>query len=193
MDRIHTFINPWIKSKKKIVAIILVLSLCLFLCFPKKKEITLTQTQKQDMDRYFTKEEIKKNLFGILEIPNLQLKNPIYNKGEKENQVDKNIQLLEETITKDLKSNVIVLASHSGNGIHAYFKNLHQIKENDPIYFHHQEKKLEYRFFKMEEVEKTGTIYLEHYEFPCLILITCSKEKENIQEVYYAKFIKNMT
>lgn len=178
---------------KKIYLIFLLLLLCLFLWFPKKQEIILTETQKLDMDYYLTKKETNPNLFGVLEIPSLQLKNPIYQKEVKENHVDKNIQLLEETISNSFPSSVIVLASHSGNGTHAYFKNLYQMKENELIFFYYQDKKQEYRFFKKEEVEKTGTIYLENYEFPCLIFITCSKDKGNIQEVYYAKFIKNIT
>ena len=52
----------------------------------------------------------------------------------------------------------IILASHSGNGTHAYFKNLYQMKENELIFFYYQDKKQEYRFFKKEEVEKTSAI-----------------------------------
>lgn len=179
--------------KKKHAILILLIGIFLYLCIPKQENIILTKVQKQDMDRYYTQEKTKQNLFGILEIPSLNIKNPIYQKEEKENNVDKNVQLLEENISSNKKSNYIVLAAHSGNGIHAYFKDLYRLKEKESIIFHYQNERREYQFFKKENVAKTGVVYLENYDFPYLVLITCSKTKDDIQEVYYAKFIKNMT
>ena len=180
-------------GKKKYIILILLICLCIYLFIPKEERLILTETQKQDMDRYYTQDETRQDLFGILEIPSLNIKNPIYKKGMKENNVDENIQLLEENISNNLKSNFIVLAGHSGNGTHAYFKNLYQLQEKEAIFFSYQNQKKEYQFFKKEEVPKTGVVYIENYDFPYLVLITCSKTKEDIQEVYYAKFIKNMT
>ena len=40
---------------------------------------------------------------------------------------------------------------------------------------------------KKEEKLKNGTLVLDNYDFPHIILITCSKTKDNIQEIYYAK------
>ena len=74
-------------------------------------------------------------LFGILEIPKINLKQPIYPKDDPKNQVDKNITLLEEDVTQNVPNPVIILASHSGNGPYAYFKNLTSLKEGDAIFY----------------------------------------------------------
>lgn len=171
--------------KKIKVYFLIVLILWFFIDNNQKKEVTLSKNQIQDITSYHEK---KKEIFGILTIPDINLENPIYQKDAKENHVDQNIQLLEETMTE--KNSYIVLASHSGNGPHAYFKNLENLKNKAKIYLTYQENQREYELIKKEEVPKTGEIYLEKYNFPYLVLITCSKTVDNIQEVYYAKFIQ---
>ncbi len=168
-------------------ALILFLSGILLLSFlTHSSQTILTDTQQQEMDKYQMKETNK--LFGILEIPSIQLKNPIYNLDEAENNVEKNIQLLEEN-TKEKALDWIVLASHSGTGQNAYFTNLNQLKINEKIYLQKDQTTYEYRFFKKEEVKKSSTLEVDSYNFPVLIMITCSETKNNIQEIYYAKRI----
>lgn len=148
----------------------------------------ITTTQKLDMDSYYEKKN--NGVFGILEIPSIKLKNPIYSLKEPQNNVDKNIELLEETITKQKGTSILVLAGHSGNGFHAYFKNLEYLSEQESIYFFYQEELYEYQYFEKEEVLKNGTVYLKSYPFSFLAMITCSKTNDKIQEVYYAKLVK---
>lgn len=177
-------------SKKK--PWLLLISLLLFfflLSFHGSFGTTLNQTQKKVIEEYYSETKENPNLFGILDIPTIQLKNPIYQKGNKENQVDKNVELLKETISEE-KNGFVVLAAHSGNGVHAYFKNLDKLKIEDKMILDYQGQKLEYQYFKKEEVPKTGTVYLEKYSFSYLALITCSKTNNKTQEVYYAKLIK---
>lgn len=148
---------------------------------------TLTTTQRQDMDSYRKEENL--DVFGILEIPTINLKNPIYKKDSSKNKVDLNIELLEETISKE-ENYYIVLASHSGSGLHAYFKNLEKLKTQDSINFIYENEIHTYEYFKKSEVPKIGTVYLEKYDFPYIAMITCSKTKNDIQEIYYAKLVK---
>ncbi|MCI8393999.1 MAG: sortase [Bacilli bacterium] len=130
-------------------------------------------------------------LFGILEIPKINLKQPIYPKDDPKNQVDKNITLLEEDVTQNVPNPVIILASHSGNGPYAYFKNLTSLKEGDAIFLWLKSEQKEYRLIKKEEVMKNETLYVKTFSFSHLILITCSKTNSKIQEIYYAKYISN--
>lgn len=169
---------------KKIMIIFLSLGIILYLISPPK-EISLTRVQREDMDAY-KKQEENTNLFGILKIPTINIENPIYQKGTPQNNVDENIELLEETISKN-KQYYIVLASHSGTGSHAYFKNLEQLKIADKIYLTYQNNTYEYTLIKKEEVPKVGEIEITQYDFSYIVLITCSKTKEDKQEVYYAK------
>lgn len=168
---------------KTIISIFVVLSL--FSLKSTSENITLTKTQRKDLD-YYINTNHKEDLYGVLRIPEIKLENPIYHKEDSKNQVDQNIQLLESTLETE-KNHYLVLASHSGNGPHAYFKNLDQLKDKSKIYFIHKNQIQEYELFKKKEVEKTGTVYLENYNFSYIVLITCSKTKSNIQEIYYAK------
>lgn len=170
--------------KKYLLGILLLL--CFLPCLLQaSKELERIESKRIEMDQYTKIEDTP--LFGILEIPSISLKQPIYNKDNQENHVDKNVTLLEETISKQDKNHIIVLASHSGSGIHAYFKNLSQLKKGELIHFLYQKEQISYQLFKKEEVLKNGTITLDIYEFPTIVLITCSKSKENIQEIYYGK------
>lgn len=168
-------------SKAKVTLFIFMILLCFIIPAHINQNTMISNTQRKDIDNYL-KEESKK-LFGIIKIPSLKLENPIYPINSLENQVDKNIQLL--------KTNPIVLASHSGTGPHAYFKNLNQLKKKDHITITQEKNKYVYEYFKKEEVKKTGSVEIEKYDFPYIVLITCSKTKSDIQEVYYAKLIEN--
>lgn len=177
----------------KKIYIVLGILLVFFLPIMKENSQIINNTQKRDMDSYLKQEEKKnKKVFGVLEIAKIHLKNPLYEQYSEENNVDKNIELLEETLSANEENGILILAGHSGNGPHAYFKNLDQITKEDSIYLHYQEEIIEYQLFKKEEVPKTGTVYLNNYNFSVLALITCSKQKQNIQEVYYAKMVKKI-
>jgi LPXTG-site transpeptidase (sortase) family protein len=167
---------------KKTILILLFGFLILYLIRPDKAIIT-TQSTNYKMDDYL-KNNDSTILFGLLEIPVLNLHQPLYQPEQKENHVDKNVMILEST------ENFLALASHSGNGPHAYFRTLDKLKLEDKIIIKTHENQKEYQYFKKEEVKKTGTILLENYDFSYLVLITCSKTNDKIQEVYYAKLTK---
>lgn len=168
---------------KKIIIILVCAICCLSFIYPKEEQWTDSITQKLVMDQY-NKIDEKSNLFGILSIPTLNLEQPIYPKSSKENQVDKNVMLLE------YEDDFLALAAHSGNGTHAYFRNLDAMPIGTSISIKKDGRTMEYIYFSKEEVLKTGTIYLTDYPESMLILITCSKTKAEIQEVYYAKLAK---
>ncbi len=170
---------------KLVFFLILILGIpCIFI----EQKISI-ETQKVDMDRYLSKQD--HSLFGILQIPKIKVEQPIYFKNDSRNQVDLNVMLLEETFSLGKEHYYMVLASHSGNGIHAYFRNLDQLQVGDSIFFYFEETRQEYQLFKREEVIKQGYVYLEKYAFSYLALITCSKVDDTLQEVYYARLISS--
>lgn len=163
-----------------------ILLFCFMNTFYQKEDhqvFDITVKQKEDIIHY-EKEEIKKDVLGVLEIPEIQLKMPIYTLNSKENNVDKNITLLKESILPPSEKSEIILAAHSGTGPHAYFKNLDKVKEKSIISFSYQNQIYRYEVIAKKEVLKNGTISLENYEKPHIVLITCSKTNDQIQEVY---------
>lgn len=181
------------RYKKKIICYVLLISFVIgFLFIRNNNTPTLTKTQENEIKEYFVKSTPNPKIYGILEIPSINLKNPIYKESEKENNVDENIELIEETLSSSSESSRVVLAAHSGNGPHAYFRNLDKLKEGDNVILYYGKEAKEYQYFKKEIVPKIGTVYIDQYNFPYLILITCSKKDDTKQEIYYAKFIKNI-
>lgn len=114
----------------------------------------------------------------------MNINNVIYKKDSTENDVNRNIYLAYE------QENIIVLAAHSGNSRISYFKNLNLLKEKDLIEFVLDNKIRTYKLFFKEEVEKNLSLKIKKYNYPVLVLITCSKIDKTKQEIYYAKLVK---
>lgn len=166
----------------KLKPLFLILLLLCFLNFYREEKIILTSTQKLDLDNYSQKQN-SNDLYGVIKIPDIQIENPIYSLNSSENHVDKNIQLL--------NTSPLVLAAHSGTGPHAYFKSLNQLKKKSKIIFSHDEQIQIFEYIKKVEVNKTGSVTIEKYDFPFIALITCSKTDDQKQEIYYAKLVEN--
>jgi len=119
--------------------------------------------------------------YGLLEIPKIELTKRIYNINDYNNNVNKNILLVNDNL------NLIVLASHSGSSPISYFNNLEKLDYDDQIILKINNRKRSYRFFKKEYAEKTGRVKVEVYPYPVIVLITCSKVNKHYQELYYAR------
>lgn len=126
-----------------------------------------------------------KNYFGLLKVPKIKLNNVIYPKDSKFNNINKNIFLVEH-----VSDSFIVLASHSGNSPISFFKNLNLLKINDTISFLLKDKSRTYEVFKIDMVNKIGRVKLQKYKYPVIVLITCSKNFKNKQEIYYTRLVK---
>lgn len=127
------------------------------------------------------KELVKNNYFALLEIPQINLKKELYNINDKKNDVNKNIYVHPTSIFP----NNIILAGHSGNTKYSYFNNLKKLKTNDIIKIYYENKIYEYKIKRVEEQNKTGTLYLKEDKAERLILITCHL-KHNTQMIYYS-------
>lgn len=162
----------------------------LLLCVICMSKLDFSKTSEQFVTEINSPTENQSEIFGTLEIPALQLKKEIYQMSHPNNTVRVGIQLIKEDISQKKEDHFIVLAAHSGNGPHAYFNELEKLKIDDIISFYYQNQDLEYQYFQKELVDKTGVIDLNNLKFSFLVLITCSKEYSDKQEVYYAKLVK---
>ena len=111
---------------------------------------------------------------AVLEIPAINLRRGLYEKNDPNNNVNRNIYILKDTVLPD-ESDVshILLASHSGNSYISYFKNLHKLDENDEVYFYYNNTKYVYSIYKIYEVDKTGNVELKRTNNSDITLITC--------------------
>ena len=178
---------------KKSIFICSFLFLCFALCSFEKIETKMIEEENQELvQNYFTKNSNAKvaeeQYLGILEIPSISLERGFYSYSSENNTVEKNIQVISSTCTPNENCDFI-LASHSGTSNIAFFKNLYQLKESDTAYLYYQNKKYSYILKNIEHVEKDGTIEIISENNPRLILTTCNKVSDTLQDIYYFELL----
>lgn len=119
-------------------------------------------------------DKVAANYVAALEIPAIELRRGLLNRDDPNNNVNKNIYMLKDTVLPD-ESDVshIILASHSGNSYISYFKNLYKVDINDEVYFYYKNTKYVYSIYKIYEVDKTGNVELKITNNSDITLITC--------------------
>ena len=168
---------------KRKISVLLLCILCSSLLFIKKEITTSTiettlPLQISNIPKIPNLNEVKE---AILEIDQIYLKQPYYSKNSSLNTVDKGIEQLSNC--KPHESCTIVLAAHSGTSKISYFKNLYQLAKNDQATIIYKEKKYSYRLVKILNQEKTGFITIPKNTYD-LVLTTCNKENETLQNIY---------
>lgn len=139
-----------------------------------------------------SKEEViysYENYMFVLEIPKISLKRGVYSKESTLNNVDKNVQILQESDMPDKVNGNFILAGHSGTGRASYFKNLNKLVFGDEAYVYYNNVKYTYRLVNSYDVEKTGEASINRdLEKTTLTLITC-KHNFDIQTIYIFELI----
>ena len=121
---------------------------------------------------------------AVLKIDKIKLEKGIYNLNSKNNNVNKNIQLLKESDMPDKENGNVIIAGHSGNSYIAYFKNLVKLNNGDEAKIFYNGKTYIYNLTNSYEVEKTGKVALsKNKNKQTLTLITC-KTNTNKQVVF---------
>lgn len=130
-------------------------------------------------------EKIEKEPYlAVLKIDKIKLEKGIYNISSKNNNVNKNIQLLKESDMPDKENGNVIIAGHSGNSYMAYFKNLVKLNNGDEAKIFYNGKTYIYNLKKSYEVDKTGKVALsKNKDRQTLTLITC-KHNTNKQIVF---------
>ncbi len=125
----------------------------------------------------------KEKYIGIIEIPKINLKRGFYDIQSKKNNVNNNVTILEHSTLPNIKNNILVLASHSGNGIKSYFKNIDTLQINDQILLYYQNNLYVYLISDIYKIEKNGILNISYIDNSQLILTTCDKNDKNKQLV----------
>ena len=109
---------------------------------------------------------------GVLEIPKINLQKGFLDINNKNNNVNKNIEVLKYSNMPSF----IAIAGHSGNGLKSYFKNLYKLSILDDIYIYYDNKKYHYQVKDIYEQTKNGTIEINKTEDSELILTDKTKQ-----------------
>lgn len=131
----------------------------------------------------------EQNYVGILKIPIINLEKGFYDIEDKKNNVNKNIQVLNNSIMPNQNNSILVIASHTGKGKNAYFNDLDKLKIDDKAFIYYDNKLYTYKVTNIYETEKTGYLSIKKENKDILVLTTCSRHK-NKQLVVVSNLVK---
>lgn len=163
-----------------------------------KSNNQLSEIDQISLDSFFNKDtqnsvdETENNekiidYMAVIEIPKIGLKQGIPYMNSKDNNVDRNIIVVDGSVTPDVEKGTFILASHSGNSYISYFKHLYKLKNNDEIYIYYQNYKYVYTVEDISVIEKTGSMTVKRdITRNTLILVTCTNNSDSEQSVYTA-------
>ncbi len=136
------------------------------------------------------KETVTYNYIAVLEIPKIDLKRGLFPINDKNNNVDKNVEILQNSDMPNITNSTLALAGHSGNSRIAFFHKLYKLKEKDQVYIYYQNIKYIYQVSKIERQDKDGTIsFTKTKDTTELILTTCDQQNKGKQIVVVAKLV----
>lgn len=122
---------------------------------------------------------------GYLTIPKINLTKGFVDKRSSENDVEKNILIIEGSDYPDVDKGNFILAGHSGTGWQAFFNELYQLQENDEAYVTYKGKKYIYKVVNIYTQPKVGTVAIyRNYDKTTLTLITCTNNDQTTQTLY---------
>ena len=150
-----------------------------------KKEKEEKPEYIQEYDDVITNEYI-----GYLIIPKINLTKGFVDRRSSENDVEKNIYIVDGATYPDVEKGNFIIAAHSGPGWQAFFNDLYQLTTGDQIYVTYKGKKYTYQLTNIYKQEKTGKIAIyRNYEKSTLTLITCTNHDLTSQTVYISELI----
>ena len=146
-------------------------------------ESTEGETEEVEESPTYTDEYI-----GYLTIPKINLNKGFVDKRSSENDVEKNIMVIEGSTYPDVDKGNFILAGHSGTGWKAFFNELYRLNIGDEAYITYKGKKYTYKITNIYKQPKTGKIAIyRNYDKTTLTLVTCTNYDDTTQTVYIAE------
>ena len=128
---------------------------------------------------------------GYLTIPKINLNKGFVDKRSSENDVEKNIMVIEGSTYPDVERGNFILAGHSGTGWKAFFNELYRLNVGDEAYVTYKGKKYTYKITNIYKQNKTGKIAIyRNYDKTTLTLVTCTNNDDTTQTIYIAELQK---
>ena len=156
--------------------------------YEQSEEIIVSDGEQQVEEEEEDLGEVTNNYIGYLTIPKINLKKGFLDKRSPDNDVEKNILVVEGSSypTKD-KGNLI-LAGHSGTGWKAFFNDLYKLNKGDKAIVTYKGKTYTYKITNIYTQPKVGKIAIyRNYDKTTLTLITCTNHDSTTQTIYIAE------
>lgn len=127
---------------------------------------------------------------GVLEIPKIGLKRGFYNVGNRYNNIQYNVSMVEGSDLPDVANGNLILMAHSGNSYISYFAYLYRLGVGDECFVTYGGVQYRYQIVNIYDVEKNGAVrIIRDYNKTTLTMITCTKDNDSLQTVYIAELV----
>lgn len=134
--------------------------------------------------------EVTNDYIGYLTIPKINLTKGFLDKRSTENNVDKNLLVVEGSNYPTTDKGNFIIAGHSGTGWNSFFNELYRLNESDEVYVTFMNKKYSYRIVNIYKQPKIGKLAIyRDYEKTTLTLITCTNNDSTTQTIYIAELV----
>ena len=135
--------------------------------------------------------EVTNEYIGYLTIPKINLTKGFLDKRSSENDVDKNILVVNGSNYPNVERGNFIIAGHSGTGWNSFFDDLYKLNIDDIAEVTYKNKKYTYKIVNIYKQPKVGNIAIyRDYNKTTLTLITCTNFDSTTQTVYIAELIK---
>lgn len=154
----------------------------------KIKEVIVEQEDKKEEVKEELPESYNNEYIGYLNIPKINLTKGFLDKRSTENDVEKNILVVDGSTYPDVDKGNFILAGHSGTGWKAFFNDLHELNVGDTAYVTYKNKKYTYKITNIYKQSKTGKIAIyRNYDKTTLTLVTCTNNDSKTQTIYISE------
>lgn len=156
-------------------------------------EEVITISEEEDIKKPVKEElpeEVANGYIGYLVIPKINLTKGFLDKRSMDNDVEKNILVVEGSTYPDVDKGNLILAGHSGTGWKAFFNDLYKLQKSDTLYVTYKNKKYIYSIVNIYTQPKIGKVAIyRNYDKTTLTLITCTNNDATTQTVYIAELV----
>ena len=148
----------------------------------------ITESTEGEQEAETESDTYTDDYIGYLIIPKINLQKGFVDRRSTENDVEKNIMIVEGSNYPDVERGNFIIAGHSGTGWKAFFNDLYQLTTGDVAYVTYKGKRYTYTITNIYTQQKTGKIAIyRNYDKTTLTLVTCTNKDDTTQTVYIAE------
>jgi len=163
--------------------------------YKEENNEAVIETEEKEEKKEETKPDTSNNIEGIetyigyLSIPKINFNKGFFKQESKENDVEKNIFIVNGSTYPDVDKGNFIIAGHSGTGWKAFFNDLYKLDKGDNVTVTYKNVKYNYNITKIYKQQKTGKIAIyRDYSKTTLTLITCTNNESTTQTIYIAEW-----
>lgn len=153
-------------------------------------EITEEEATNKPVEEKNEDTPVTNDYIGYLIIPKINLTKGFVDKRSSENDVEKNILVVDGSNYPDTEKGNLILAGHSGTGWKAFFNDLYKLQVGDTAQITYKGKKYTYSITNIYTQPKVGKVAIyRDYSKTTLTLVTCTNNDSTTQTIYIAELI----